>query len=172
MFEVFSYCVGLETQYDLRLFDGRSENVGRLEVRVDGVWGTVCSNSWDKDDADVACRQLGFSRAYIPDGIGYYWLRITSLPIFFDGLNCNGNESYLWECANNGIGVHHDCFHWKAVFLVCLPAPHNGKCITYINCCVHCIRAEWSNQPSQKPTMQSRHTVVCRAAKEAGTSHC
>jgi len=58
---VFSY---LEIQYDLRLFDRRSENVGRLEVQVNGVWGTVCSNSWDKDDADVACRQLGFSRAY------------------------------------------------------------------------------------------------------------
>ena len=27
-----------------------------MEVRYLGVWGTICSNYWDLDDADVICK--------------------------------------------------------------------------------------------------------------------
>ena len=37
-----------------------SLSAGRLEVLIDGQWGTVCSNGFESDDADVACRQLGY----------------------------------------------------------------------------------------------------------------
>lgn len=33
---------------------------GRLEVLVNDVWGTVCSKHFGKNEAIVACRQLGF----------------------------------------------------------------------------------------------------------------
>ena len=44
----------------LRLENGSSTNQGRLEICINFVWGTVCDDSFDTNDAKVVCRQLGY----------------------------------------------------------------------------------------------------------------
>ena len=45
---------------EVRLVEGPSSNQGRVEVCVDGIWGTVTDDWFYSAEAKVVCRQLGY----------------------------------------------------------------------------------------------------------------
>ena len=50
------------TEGQIRLYGGSKPNEGILHMCTNGAWGTVCLNSyWSNNDANVACRELGYS---------------------------------------------------------------------------------------------------------------
>jgi len=54
----------------IRLAGGQSTKEGRVEICINGVWGSVCDDSWDSNDARVVCRMLGHSYSAGPRGQG------------------------------------------------------------------------------------------------------
>ena len=44
----------------MQLADGVYLFEGRLEVCVNGLWGTICDTNWSETESSVVCNQLGF----------------------------------------------------------------------------------------------------------------
>ena len=101
---------------DVRLVGGTSGGEGRVEVYLNGVWGTVCDNDWDINDATVVCQQLGHLRAV--SALGGASFGEGSGLIWYDNVDCIGNETDITQCSHSGIGVH-SCTHSQDASVVC-----------------------------------------------------
>lgn len=98
---------------------------GRLDVSYNGIWGGVCDDGFGREEALVACRELGFASAHsfhtytgtaAPDLRGVFWM---------DDVICNGRERFLNQCQHNGYG-NHNCAASESIAITCdtsNPAP-------------------------------------------------
>ena len=134
-----------QSEGDLRLA-GSLPYQGRLEVYHDGLWGTVCDDRFRKPDADVACRQLGFSEGserVITTGFSNNRFKSGTGKIWMDGVDCGGSETKLSSCRFNGWGIN-DCQHYEDVAIICkytpptLPPTTNRPTLTDDNIRVSC----------------------------------
>ncbi|XP_060590612.1 deleted in malignant brain tumors 1 protein-like isoform X2 [Ruditapes philippinarum] len=89
----------------LRLTGGLSQRSGRVEIRYQGVWGSICDDSWDDRDATVVCKQLGYSSGTALKSIG-----TGRGPIWMDDVECVGTESSIANCPFKG-WAENDCDH-------------------------------------------------------------
>ena len=81
-----------------------------------GVWGTVCDNFWDDQDAAVVCRSLGYNLGGIAVGSAYFGQ--GSEPTWMDNVECVGNEPALNQCRFPGFGIE-NCGHERDAGVAC-----------------------------------------------------
>ncbi|XP_036398221.1 HHIP-like protein 1 [Megalops cyprinoides] len=96
--------------------EGRNDR-GRVEIYINGEWGTVCDDLWNTKNAAVVCQQLGFRYAlkaskHAEFGEGKH------LKILLDDVQCEGTEGTLLDCKHTGIG-NHNCAHYEDAGVIC-----------------------------------------------------
>lgn len=101
---------------DVRLSGGLFQQEGRVEIFYNNEWGTICDDLWVWEDAEVVCRQLGYSgvsrlydRAYFGEGNGSI-MKTTG---------CHGDESYWLQCSYTGWDTRF-CYHSEDAGVTCL----------------------------------------------------
>ena len=102
----------------MRLADGRNVTEGRVELLYQGTWGTICDDSWDLNDAEVVCRQLGFESALEAVSNGYFGPGNETMPIWLDNVDCYGNEESITECLHQSFGEN-NCRHYEDAGVRC-----------------------------------------------------
>ncbi|KAJ8306919.1 hypothetical protein KUTeg_015003 [Tegillarca granosa] len=50
---------------EVGLVGGNSSFEGRVEIKANGTWGTLCDSSWSFYDAKVICSMIGFRYQYL-----------------------------------------------------------------------------------------------------------
>uniref|UniRef100_A0A8C3FFE0 SRCR domain-containing protein n=1 Tax=Chrysemys picta bellii TaxID=8478 RepID=A0A8C3FFE0_CHRPI len=83
---------------DVRLIGGPHRCAGRVEVRLDGRWGTVCDDGWDLSDVAVVCRQLGCGTAMEALSGKVFGPGNESDPVLMMDVQCQGTEAALGSC--------------------------------------------------------------------------
>ncbi|CAG9761945.1 unnamed protein product [Ceutorhynchus assimilis] len=113
---------------DIRLVDGPTILAGRLQIKINDKWRSVCSNSknWTINDLETACRQMGFQ-----GGTFFQWYN-RQMPlksrVLYEEPRCSGTESSLQQCSwtshEMGSGV---CDYHPDLGIECFPRHDTAK---------------------------------------------
>ena len=106
---------GVVCESPIRLVNGSGNHEGRVEVWLDGQWGTVCDYAFDRDASKVVCRELGLpyqdplakNSTFFGEGTGQIWN---------EWLNCQGHEDSLLLCRH---GQNKPCDHSDDAGVTC-----------------------------------------------------
>ncbi|XP_030848308.1 leucine-rich repeat-containing protein 4 isoform X1 [Strongylocentrotus purpuratus] len=167
-----------------RLVNGLTLVEGRVEVLIDGTWGTVCDKNWDYNDALVVCRSLGFTGALGTTSLAEFGLSYGVMPSY--DFQCNGTESDILECLRDEpqcsspfreAGVR--CSDCQDVNPKCPSWASNGACESYPGevipvcqySCDQCNTIAINDSVSSLPQNETCITGHCYLDSNNG-SHC
>ncbi|XP_068567700.1 scavenger receptor cysteine-rich type 1 protein M130-like, partial [Cebidichthys violaceus] len=94
---------------------GTSLCSGRLEVKSNQSWSSVCEDDFDQQDAEMVCRELDCGAPSVLQGALY---GEVEAPMWTKEFQCGGNESALLDCRSSG-SDRNTCSPGKAVGLTC-----------------------------------------------------
>ena len=95
--------------------NGSSSCSGRVEVKSNQSWVSVCEGDFDQQDAEVVCRQLGCGAPSVLQGALYGEVKA---PMWTKEFQCEGNESVLLDCRTSD-SIRNTCSPDKGVGLTC-----------------------------------------------------
>ncbi|XP_078332363.1 uncharacterized protein LOC144625439 isoform X3 [Crassostrea virginica] len=98
----------------IRLMDGDTPSMGRVEVVTNGVWSSVCGEWWDDKDATVVCRQLGMENHGISSQNAEFGK--GDGPMYVKRVDCQGTESDLFNCRI----TQSSCSHTNVAGVICV----------------------------------------------------
>ncbi|XP_028275163.1 scavenger receptor cysteine-rich type 1 protein M130-like [Parambassis ranga] len=109
-----SVCPSASTD-SVRLVEGTNVCSGRLEVKSDQSWSSVCEDDFNLQNAEVVCRELGCGAPSVFKG-GLYGA--AEAPVWMRRFQCGGHESALLDCGSSQ-STENSCSAGKAVGLTC-----------------------------------------------------
>ncbi len=107
----------------VRLVGGKSVLEGRLQVRIDGQWGSVCNFGWTIESAAIACQQMGW--VLNPEDWDLLPIDIPAAgdsdPILMSNVRCGPLDTDLTTCkrAERSDLFFNSCTHSDDVGLRC-----------------------------------------------------
>ncbi|PIK47660.1 putative deleted in malignant brain tumors 1 protein-like isoform X5 [Apostichopus japonicus] len=154
---------------------GGNETAGRVEIFLNGEWGTVCDDAWDINDANVVCNQLGFpgaldyrTDAAFGEGTG---------EIHLDDVGCSGEETELLSCYYSAID---NCNHGEDAGVICQltssePTPGISSKTKVTKCrqkSTRFLKSPWGRKPdfNKKKSYQSLSTTIPSERKYRSSS--
>ena len=160
-----------QSEGDVRLINRPSRHQGTVAIFHNNAWGTLCDDNWDKVDADVICRQLGFEgaeevwhQAHYGPGAGNIWV---------DEIRCPLNGNHILQCIPHvSQWGKHDCSHSEDAGVDCvrnkpagvtelpvaLSCPENKQLGSCKNCSDQAARIE--QDCVHRPAVQGIATIL------------
>ncbi|XP_064872081.1 deleted in malignant brain tumors 1 protein-like isoform X4 [Oncorhynchus nerka] len=142
------------------LVDGAGLCSGRVEVKSSQSWASVCEADFDRQDAEVVCRDIGcgapaaLQGGLYGEGEGQTWDK---------EFQCKGKESLLLDCDTSD-RKHNTCLPGNAVGLTC-SEPDNVRLVGGGSRCAGGV--EWYDQGEWRTVgtlsdVKAMAAVVCR----------
>jgi len=94
---------------------------GLLMVYYNRQWGTVCDDHFGSDEADTACRSMGYAGAIRHSNTRSErsYTAPDNTPILLDELDCDKGQNSIFDCEAEW--NHHNCNHGEDVIIECYP---------------------------------------------------